>query len=63
MFVAFLRGEDLFKGKTIAVDGTRLRAQNNKKNNFNEARFAKRFAYIEAKAAEYIKELDACDVM
>ncbi len=61
MFVAFLRGEDLFEGKTIAVDGTKMRAQNNKKNNFNEAKFAKSFEYIEAKAEEYIKELEACD--
>jgi len=63
MFVAFLRGEDLFEGKTIAVDGTKMRAQNNKKNNFNEAKFAKSLEYIQAKAEEYIKELDACDVM
>ena len=61
MFVAFLKGEDLFEGKTIAVDGTKIRAQNNKKNNFNEAKFAKSLAYIETKAEEYIKELDACD--
>lgn len=63
MFVAFLRGEDLFDGKTIAVDGTKVRSQNNKKNNFNEAKFTRSFEYIEAKAEEYIKELDACDVM
>jgi transposase len=61
MFVAFLRGQDLFEGKTIAVDGTKMRSQNNKKNNFNEAKFAKSFEYIEAKAEEYIKELEACD--
>ena len=62
MFVAFLRGEDLFDGKTIAVDGTKVRSQNNKKNNFNEAKFARSFEYIEAKAEQYIKELESCDV-
>ena len=61
LFVAFLKGEDLFEGKTIAVDGTKMRAQNNKKNNFNEAKFAKSLAYIETRTEEYIKELDGCD--
>lgn len=61
-FVAFLKGEDIVDGKVIAVDGTKLRAQNNKKNNFNEAKFARSLAYIETKVEEYISELDQCDV-
>ena len=61
MFVAFLKGEELFDGKVIAADGTKLRAQNNKKNNFNDAKFAKAQEYIETKVDEYIKELDQCD--
>ncbi len=62
-FIAFLRGEEVFDGKVIAVDGTKIRAQNNKKNNFNEGKFAKIQEYIELKAAEYIKELDAADAL
>lgn len=62
-FIAFLRGEELFDGKVIAVDGTKIRAQNNKKNNFNEGKFAKSQEYIETMAAEYIKELDDCDAL
>lgn len=61
VFVGFLRGEELVDGKVIAVDGTKIRAQNNKKNNFNEAKFAKSEEYIETQVAEYIKELDLCD--
>ncbi len=61
MFVSFLKGEELFDGKVIAADGTKLRAQNNKKNNFNDAKFAKAQEYIETKVDEYIKELDQCD--
>ena len=61
LFVGFLKGEELFSGKVVAVDGTKIRAQNNKKNNFNEARFAKSLEYIEAKVDEHIKELDQCD--
>jgi hypothetical protein len=62
-FVAFLRGEELFDGKVIAVDGTKIRAQNNKKNNFNEAKFAKSQEYIDTKVEEYMKELEACDAL
>ena len=61
VFIAFLRGEDLFGGKLIAADGTKLRAQNNKKNTFNEKKLIKSLAYIESKAEEYIKELEKCD--
>jgi transposase len=62
-FIAFLRGEELFDGKVVAVDGTKIRAQNNKKNNFNEGKFAKSQEYIEIQVSEYIKELDACDAL
>ena len=61
MFVAFLRGEELFDGKVIAVDGTKTRAQNSKKNNFNEAKFARADEYIESRVTEYIQEPDLCD--
>jgi transposase len=62
-FIAFLRGEELFDGKVVAVDGTKIRAQNNKKNNFNEGKFAKSQEYIEMQVSEYIKELDVCDAL
>src|SRR5215210_3374373 len=63
MFIGFLKGEDMFGSELIAVDGTKLRAQNNKKNTFNEQKLIKSLAYIENKAEEYIKELDNCDAL
>ena len=63
MFIGFLKGENMFDGELIAVDGTKLRAQNNKKNTFNEEKLVKSLAYIEAKADEYMKELDNCDAL
>jgi transposase len=63
MFIGFLKGEDMFGSELIAVDGTKLRAQNNKKNTFNEQKLVKSLAYIENKAEEYIKELDNCDAL
>ena len=63
VFIGFLRGEELFNGEVVAVDGTKIRAQNNKKNNFNEGKFAKSQEYIELQVNEYIKEFDACDAL
>jgi transposase len=61
IFVSFLKGQDLFSKELIAVDGTKLRAQNNNKNNFNEARLKKHLAYIDNKAEAYMKELNDYD--
>lgn len=61
MFVSFLKGEGMFGSEVIAIDGTKLRAQNNKKNNFNEAKIKKHLQYIEDKTQQYIKELEDTD--
>ncbi len=61
MFVSFLKGEEMFDAEVIAIDGTKLRAQNNKKNNFNEAKIKKHLEYIEGKTGQYIKELEDND--
>src|SRR5690606_36031863 len=37
----------------LAGDSTKLRAQNSKKNNFNEKKIQKHIAYIDAKLEEY----------
>jgi transposase len=62
MFVSFLKGEDLLGGEVVAIDGTKIRAQNNKSNNYNEAKLKKHLEYIEAKAESYIHELELCDI-
>jgi len=63
IFLSFLKGEDMLSAETVAIDGTKIRAQNNKKNNFNEVSLAKRAAYIETKTQEYIGILDEYDAM
>ena len=63
IFVSFLKGEDMLSAELIAIDGTKIRAQNNKKNNFNEAGLAKHVAYIENKTAEYLALLDEYDAI
>jgi transposase len=61
MFVSFLKGEELLGGGLVAIDGTKVRAQNNKSNNYNEGKLKKHLEYIEAKAEGYIRELEQCD--
>lgn len=36
LFVSFLKNADLIAGETIAIDGTKSRAHNSKKANFNQ---------------------------
>ena len=48
---------DLIGGKLIAGDSTKLRAQNSKKNNFNQAKIDRHIAYIDGKLEEYSRTL------
>jgi transposase len=52
---------DLIGGKLIAGDSTKLRAQNSKKNNFNQAKIDRHLAYIDNKLDEYTKALAESD--
>ncbi len=59
--VSIARHFDLIGGKLVAGDSTKLRAQNSKKNNFNEGKIERHFAYIDAKLDEYNKALAEAD--
>jgi len=48
---------DLIGSTLIAGDSTKLRAQNSKKNNFNQKKIDRHLEYIENKLAEYNKAL------
>jgi transposase len=61
MFVSFLKGEDVFGKELLTVEGTKIRAQNNKSNNFNAEKLQKHLKYIEGKTEQYIKELEEFD--
>lgn len=56
-----LRSEGLFSADTVAVDGSKFRAQNSKKNNFNEKKIKRHIEYIDQQVDNYIKELDVLD--
>jgi len=52
---------DLIGGKLIAGDSTKLRAQNSKKNNYNQAKIDRHIAYIDRKLEEYTGALSESD--
>ena len=52
---------ELIGGILLAGDGTKLRAQNSKKNNYNQKKIDRHIAYIENKLAEYSKALEESD--
>ncbi len=61
LFVSFLKDADLITGKIVAVDGTKMRAHNSKKNNYSPKKIERHLKYIEEKTNEYLAELDAND--
>jgi transposase len=55
--VQIARHFDLIGGKLVAGDSTKLRAQNSKKNNYNQAKIDRHVAYIDNKLEEYTRAL------
>lgn len=47
--------------KTIAVDGTRYRAQNSRKNNYSKDKIQRQMDYIDHKVSEYLEEMNEID--
>lgn len=62
LFVLFLKEADLITGEVVAIDGTKVRASNSKKNNYNAKKIERHLAYIEEKTNEYLAELDKNDI-
>jgi len=59
--VQIAKNFDLIGGKLIAGDSTKLRAQNSKKNNFNQDKINRQVAYIDNKLQEYYQQLDQAE--
>ena len=59
--VSIAKDFDLIGGKLIAGDSTKLRAQNSKKNNFNEKKIIQHIEYIDKKLDEYNTALATAD--
>ncbi len=62
LFVSFLKDADLLGCETIAIDGTKSRAHNSKKANFNQKKIDQHLEYIETKTQEYLNALEENDI-
>src|ERR1700687_4699141 len=60
-FVLLCRQMDLFGRELLAVDGTRIKAVNNKDRNFTRASLAKFIELADAKLDDYLQRLDQRD--
>jgi transposase len=60
-FVLLCRKLDLFGRELLAVDGTRIKAVNNKDRNFTRGSLQKFIAQADERLADYLKRLDAGD--
>jgi len=61
LYVQFLDEMNLLGKQTIAIDGSKFRAVNSSKNNYNQRKIDKHKAMIDQKADNYLKELDELD--
>jgi transposase len=59
--VAMAKHFDLIGGKLLAGDSTKFRAQNSKKNNYNQRKVKRHLAYIEEKLKAYQEMLEASE--
>jgi hypothetical protein len=61
-FVILCRNLDLFGRELLAVDGTRIKAVNNKDKNFTRNSLEKFIKAVDERLEEYLKRLDEGDV-
>ena len=60
-FVGLCREMGLLAAASIAIDGSKFKAVNNRDRNFTHAKMARRRAQIEASVARYLQQLDTAD--
>ena len=60
-FVCICKDLNLIGGKIVAVDGTKIHANNNKKNNYSKKSLTRKIEHINEQIAEYFSELDKND--
>ena len=61
LYVQFLGDAGLPGKTTIGIDGSKFKAVNSKKNNFNQKKIDKHYQFIEDKTAKYLQEPDQLD--
>jgi transposase len=61
LYVQFAGEAGLLGKTTLAADGSKFKAVNSKKNNYNQKKIDKHLQFIEDKTAKYLQELDELD--
>src|SRR5712672_14290 len=61
-FVAVCREIGLLTKASVAIDGSKLKAVNNRDKNFTRAKMERRLAQIEESVARYLSQLDTADL-
>ena len=61
LYVQFLSDAGLLGKTTIGIDGSKFKAVNSKKNNYNQKKIDKYQQFIKDKAEKYLQELDELD--
>lgn len=61
LYVQFLGNAGLLGKTTIGIDGSKFKAVNSRKNNYNQKKIDKHYQFIEDKTAKYLQELDELD--
>ena len=61
LYVQFLADAGLLSKTTIGIDGSKFKAVNSKKNNYNQKKIEKHRQFIEDKTQKYLAELDEID--
>ena len=60
-FVELCRAMGLLTTASVAIDGSKLKAVNNRDKNFTRAKMERRMAQIEESVARYLQQLDSAD--
>jgi transposase len=60
-FVALCRTMGLLTEASVAIDGSKFKAVNNRDKNFTQAKMERRMAQIEQSVARYLQQLDTAD--
>ncbi|MGK2863329.1 MAG: transposase [Chitinophagaceae bacterium] len=61
LYVLFLSDAGLLGKTTIGIDGSKFKAVNSKKNNYNQKKIDKHQQFIQDKTEKYLQELDELD--
>src|SRR3954462_7106657 len=60
-FIALCRAMNLLTEASVAIDGSKFKAVNNRDRNFTRAKMDRRMAQIEESVARYLQQLDTAD--